>query len=255
MTASDLVSMRIDGGWDFISLEDDEPSASKYIDFANADLADKDSERTRANAVSNAKRALHRRVDALAEALGFEHSLNPRNDFPTKAAFCTRCGITTPRILTKLNRVRNAVEHDYYLPTRDESENFVDVVLLFLASTQRLVDEFPTGVEFSSYYRDFGYELLRSHLEVTFALKRGKLTLQIHEANLSSADVHSLALTERKLIRKSAKNGTSSRLDLDKAVRIAVEKKITMQHTKLNLSVAEGEPFFEWVSGVISAIR
>lgn len=47
-----------------------EPYCSTYIDFARKDLQDSKDLRGICNAVSNSKRALHRRIDTLCDTLG-----------------------------------------------------------------------------------------------------------------------------------------------------------------------------------------
>jgi hypothetical protein len=123
----------------------DGPSPRSYLDFAVEDLAGS-SERSRVNALSNAKRALHFQVELIAGAYGFQR-MSKRTSFYEKLEFCKRCGIVGPRILNKLNKVRNAVEHDYYIPTQAEVEDFVDVVELFLFGTDRFLTRFPADVE------------------------------------------------------------------------------------------------------------
>ncbi|MCQ9041490.1 hypothetical protein H2C98_08315 [Vibrio parahaemolyticus] len=126
-------------------------SAKQYLEFAISDFEGDDSDRGRINAFSNAKRALHLQVETLANLFGFDASRKKNRkhiSFPGYIAFIEKCGIVTPRILTKLNRVRNAVEHSYYTPSADETENFIDVVELFLAATDRAIYQFPLDIEF-----------------------------------------------------------------------------------------------------------
>ncbi|MBS9866935.1 hypothetical protein J4H18_23100 [Vibrio alginolyticus] len=123
---------------------------SDYLKFANKDIESNDEPRCLVNALSNAKRALHYQVEILTDAFGIEHlpKQGKNINFPTRLRFFDKCGIVSPRILSKLNKVRNAVEHDYYIPTRDEVEDYIDVVELFLAATERFFYQFPSDVEF-----------------------------------------------------------------------------------------------------------
>jgi hypothetical protein len=43
-----------------------------YLEFAQADLAEKSTARTRVNALSNAKRALHFQIDLITQSFGIE---------------------------------------------------------------------------------------------------------------------------------------------------------------------------------------
>ncbi|MFL6645628.1 MAG: hypothetical protein ACJ8GM_15125, partial [Paraburkholderia fungorum] len=52
-----------------------------------------------------------------------------------------------PRILNRLNQLRNQVEHEYLVPSRSEVETFIDVTSLFAASTQRWINRQPSEIE------------------------------------------------------------------------------------------------------------
>ncbi|MER2498864.1 hypothetical protein ABS858_22540 [Vibrio neptunius] len=103
--------------------------------------------RTLVNALSNAKRALHLQVETIAKSLGFVQQKRGFPNFHAYLGFCEKCGVVTPRILKKLNTVRNAVEHEYYIPTESETEDFIDVVELFLAATDKFIYQFPVDLE------------------------------------------------------------------------------------------------------------
>ena len=121
-----------------------------YLEFANTDVKSTDEPRCFVNALSNAKRALHFQIEILTDAFGISYTVKNTKyiSFPERLKFCSKCGIVSPRILAKLNKVRNEVEHDYYLPSRDEVEDYIDIVELFLAATDRFFYQFPNDVEF-----------------------------------------------------------------------------------------------------------
>ena len=126
-------------------------TAKQYLEFAIADFEQDKTDKGRINSFSNAKRALHLQVEILASLFGFD-AIKTKGvryaSFPKYIEFIAKCGIVTPRILTKLNRVRNSVEHAYYTPSKDETENFIDVVELFIAATDRALYQFPIDIEF-----------------------------------------------------------------------------------------------------------
>jgi hypothetical protein len=127
-----------------------ETTPRRYLDFANEDLKNNTSPKTSrifVNALSNAKRALHLQVETIAKAFGFTSNKNGFPNFHDYLTFCNKCGIVTPRILKKLNNVRNTVEHEYYIPSESETEDFIDVVELFLAATNKFIYQFPTRME------------------------------------------------------------------------------------------------------------
>lgn len=120
-----------------------------YLGFARADLEDKSGNRSVINSVGNAKRALHLQVDTICEGYGFT-VIQKSNNFPEKLEFLHNLGLVTPRILKKLNTIRNKVEHDYSVPNEEDADLFCDVIELFLYATEGPINNFPDKVEFSS---------------------------------------------------------------------------------------------------------
>jgi len=260
INAADCLSFSEQSHGSDVDLEEDD-SASKYLDFANADLDMEDSARARVNAVSSAKRALHRRVDSLAEGLGFEHYPSDKKDFPNKLAFCAKCGVTTPRIIGRLNTLRNKVEHDYYSPTRREAEDFVDAVALFLAATERLMN-FPTELSLAPEHDDdYQHTHLRGYglLEVDIAFDIKQKTLQV---SFSRSDVNSkeefdaLFVKEKQRQQEEAsKTGKAfkTQSELDEATMEALlQSLIHIQDSELLIPVSEGQRFCEWISLMIT---
>ena len=125
-----------------------------YLAFAEEDLAEDDTPRTRVNAVGNAKRALHLQVERLTGALGFERwqdqECRELRGFPRRLKFAELCGTIAPRVLAKVNRLRNEVEHDYTIPERTVIEDYVDIVGLYVAASGRYVDNYPNTRELRS---------------------------------------------------------------------------------------------------------
>lgn len=130
-----------------------EPSADDYLAFSQADLAGGASPRHLVNGLSNAKRALHLRLEDLALGFGAANQKDLRN-FPKLVAYVRNCGLVTPRILDRLNKLRNAVEHEYVIPALSEVENLIDVTELFLAATERWIQRQPCDVDFGPGIKD-----------------------------------------------------------------------------------------------------
>jgi hypothetical protein len=112
---------------------------ASYLDFARSDFA-RAGAHGWVNALGNAKRALHCQVDALLYALGlFEVAGREGWRFPQKIDVLTEAGIVTPNTLRRLNTARNAVEHEYAVPSGPtELEAYIDTVELFVRATRRL---------------------------------------------------------------------------------------------------------------------
>lgn len=91
------------------------------------------------NALSNVKRAIDCQVDSLLVGFGLFEESGKRFDFPAKVELLNRLGIISPKILEKINRKRNLLEHGYVRPDKDSVEDALDVANLFFAYTDRFL--------------------------------------------------------------------------------------------------------------------
>lgn len=121
-------------------------SPLNYLEFANEDLKDGGVQRNLINSISNAKRALHLEVETLCKAFGQEHAKKKAKTFPQRLKFLNDCGMVRYRLLTKLNNIRNLVEHEYYIPERNEVEDFIDVVDLFIDAMRLNRSRYPCDI-------------------------------------------------------------------------------------------------------------
>lgn len=123
-------------------------SPELYLDFAKRDLQEGNCLRKLVNSVSNAKRSLHLQSELLSDALGIK-LIAPKGKipFPKRIGFLRDCGVVGGGILNKLNSTRNAVEHDYIVPDETIAQDFIDVVELFVAASERLLRNFPSLAE------------------------------------------------------------------------------------------------------------
>jgi hypothetical protein len=128
-------------------------SPELYLDFAKRDFREMDGLRSLANAVSNAKRSLHLQSELLSDALGIK-SIMPRGQisFPKRIGFLRDCGVVGGTILNKINSIRNTVEHDYIVPDATVVQDFIDVVELFVAASERLIRSFPSMADITYEY-------------------------------------------------------------------------------------------------------
>jgi hypothetical protein len=113
-----------------------EVTAERYLQFAARDLED-ESDRGAVNGIGNAKRSLHQSVDALLHAYGLL-ARNRRATFPQKLELIDDAGLFSLAILNQLNLERNAVEHEYMIPTHARVQEVIDVTRLWLLATRRL---------------------------------------------------------------------------------------------------------------------
>jgi hypothetical protein len=138
-----------DGGFTSFVSSKIEVYPFSYLEYAKTDIAIEISRRTIVNSLSNAKRAFHFQVDIICDCLGWGKQKALKNSgFPAKLEYLSKCGVISPNILLKLNRVRNSVEHEYTAPGEEELRDYIDIVELFLMATKTLMDQFPKAISF-----------------------------------------------------------------------------------------------------------
>ena len=144
-----------------------ELNAEGFIKFAEEDIVgnkDKDI----INALGNIKRAIENRVDLLHYAFGYKN-LKENGDFPTKLERLNELGIVAPRILRKINKIRNLLEHQYKLPDKEEIEDAIDVAILFVEYTNKFIYNFVDDFEASCKDTDLFICFEENKLNVIFS--------------------------------------------------------------------------------------
>ncbi len=119
-----------------------EVDAPEFLSFAKQDIED-DSEKARANALSNASRAISCRMDEILALWNFEvFSSRERWNLPYKRQVLETFGVRTPDILRRLiTSKRNFLEHKYAIPKEQwESQDAVELAELFLEASRPYVE-------------------------------------------------------------------------------------------------------------------
>jgi len=112
-----------------------EISPEDFLTYAEYDLT-AEYDHHLVNSLSNSKRAIDSQLDSLLIGFGLsERSKKWR--FPQKIDFLNKVGVISPRILTKINKKRNLLEHEYRNPTEEEVEDALDVAILFINYTNK----------------------------------------------------------------------------------------------------------------------
>lgn len=106
----------------------------EYLSYSKVDL-DAQYGHHLINALCNAKRAFHCQLDIILKKLARKTA----NSFPGKKKLLEELGIITPRILEKLNKQRNILEHEYTRPSLEEVSDFLDITELFIEYTNKYV--------------------------------------------------------------------------------------------------------------------
>jgi hypothetical protein len=112
---------------------------NNFLKFADSDLHST-YEHHFVNALSNIKRAIDCQVDSLLFGFAlFEESKKRFANFPQKIEVLNSLGIISPRILQKVNKKRNLLEHEYVKPVDDDVEDAYDIATLFIVYTDKFL--------------------------------------------------------------------------------------------------------------------
>ena len=114
-------------------------NAEDFLYFAEKDIKG-DDDKDIINALSNAKRSIENRMDLLLYAFGYD--LKEKLNFPSKLEELNKLGIIAPRILKKINKIRNLLEHNYEKPDKEKVEDSIDIAILFVEYTNKFIYNF-----------------------------------------------------------------------------------------------------------------
>lgn len=99
------------------------------------------------DALSSSKRAIECQMDCLLFSFGYyKFSKKKKWPFPKKMEVLTDLGISTPRILKRINTVRNKIEHDYKCQEPEFVETALDVTELFSKYVEKYWKRFRMDV-------------------------------------------------------------------------------------------------------------
>jgi len=166
----------------------------EYIDFAKSDLDEK-TRRGLVNALSNAKRAIHCQIDVILFVFGlFTKSRDDMWNFPMKMKTIKDIIPVAPKILDKINRRRNLLEHDFIVPKNSEVEDFIDVTDLFIHASDRYHKKFVIFLQIMSEADlendsntfidescDIEWDPVKQIFEFNYRPKKGKII--VHKTN------------------------------------------------------------------------
>jgi len=123
----------------------------EFQKFAEADLQIADKHHI-VNGLSNVKRAIECQIDSLLFAFGlFTKAKNQNLNFPRKIQLLNEIGIVSPRILGKINQLRNLLEHEYSVPERERVDDALDVAILFINYTNKFLYGYFLEFDLNTY--------------------------------------------------------------------------------------------------------
>lgn len=139
----------------------------EFLSFAENDLVTGDKQGL-VNALSNAKRAIDAEVD---KVLG-RFALSERRNFPHKMNILRDMGVVAPRIVNKVIRARNLLEHEYKLPDKTSVEDSVDIANLFVYALDSVMvffcDHYFFGTFVDGKFNKHGEPLMEKEVFVEF---------------------------------------------------------------------------------------
>lgn len=112
----------------------------EYIRYADKDLL-LQTDHGCVNGLSNAKRAIDCQITNLLAALG----LSQAGNIHKKIDRIESIGVLAPRILKKVNKIRNLLEHSFQKLDIQEAEDAVDIATLFVEATDKILIEFMSS--------------------------------------------------------------------------------------------------------------
>lgn len=156
--------------------------AEDFINYAKLDIKG-NTDRDFVNALSNIKRAIENRMDGILFAFKYQKIAKDWN-FPDKVNRLNGLGIISPRILRKINRIRNLLEHQYRIPKKREVEDAYDVAILFIAYTKNFIKKFVMG--YGCYTEKKGE--VKTYLDLKFEDKGLKIRIDQKEYYVEASD-------------------------------------------------------------------
>jgi len=131
----------------------------ELLEFAEYDFSH-DYDHHLLNALSNAKRAITCQIDSLLCIMLLRNRSRKEDwNFPRKVDILNKLGIISPPILTKVNKRRNLLEHEYRRPSEEEVEDAIGIAQLFISSTDKFLINGLGKAAFYSESRDYQINL------------------------------------------------------------------------------------------------
>ncbi|MNS35467.1 hypothetical protein D3C72_676250 [compost metagenome] len=168
-----------------------------YLDFAESELAI-DTTAAKINCVMHLKRAIECEIDTFIYT--FNISLS-RNNLPNKLDFASKSGLFSPRSITKLNKTRNKLEHEYSIPDHLELENYFDIATGFVHAIEGCIfmlaqhrDMEWGHISDETFNTTWGGEFSKENQQISFWWANDGNKYELTFSNSNSPDDFSLGL-------------------------------------------------------------
>jgi hypothetical protein len=132
--------------------------ARDYIKFSESEL-NKKTPVSLINCVGHLKRALECQIDTFLFAFNLNLIFEKRNlGIDKKLEFISEAGIFNSRSLSRLNKIRNTMEHRYEIPKIQDLDVFYDLVLAFIVVLENVSIVFHNDLTNEFYLNDIKNE-------------------------------------------------------------------------------------------------
>lgn|GEM_PF-1382585 len=129
------------GGGEMVNLPDYEIHPREFLEYAEAELSDLKSNKSIVNCISNLKRAVDSQIDIFFYALNILSIYKKRKlGIDKKLGFIEKCGIFSKYSLSRINTIRNKLEHQYKVPKIEDIYVYFDLVSAFITVLEVRLD-------------------------------------------------------------------------------------------------------------------
>jgi hypothetical protein len=140
----------LEGGYTTIKLPKYDLYPRDYLEFAEHGITNGDTKRL-IECVSNLKRATDCQIDIFIYACGMEKYFKKRKlGIDKKLEFLRAIGVFDSRTLSRLNSIRNRMEHRYEIPKIKDIEVYFDLVIAFVSVVESSI------IQLNSSERHYG---------------------------------------------------------------------------------------------------
>jgi len=214
------------GGLEAISLPHFKLYPRDYIGFAELELQTRDN-RSLINCIAHLKRAVDCQLDSFLHVLGLAKIFKKRNlKFDKKLEFLEASGVFSGRTLSRLNAIRNRMEHDYEIPEIHDLEAYFDLVVAFVSVMERTIliigqnEREYLIVRSDEDYEDLkefdGMKIAKYWFTITYDFAKSRITMEwkteVGEKSLvaDTSDIEEFAYFLRVLILLSQRDAFAS---------------------------------------------
>ena len=129
----------------YTKIPDFDLTPDDYLNFADESLG-RENSKDKIDCVSHLKRAIECQLDTFIEILGLSKLLKKKGiRFDRKMGLLESFGLISPRSFSKLNMIRNKLEHEYSIPDIPEVELYYDLANSFLRSMEGYIHMFSNA--------------------------------------------------------------------------------------------------------------